>query len=328
MPETPWTPLGAGFTGTVYAVEYHGGQVYAGGVISASGATPLQNVARYVVGTGWVSLGSGLGGAVYALKSSGGYLYAAGSFPGRVARWNGTSWSVVDGNADGNGLALAAWQGEVFAGGEFTTMRSGALASRGAARYSDTGIPWLTSQPFTQSVNQGENVSLTVQAAAGYTGVTYGWRRNGVPLISGPSGNGSTIWGATSATLTLEQIALADSGSYDCVVSNPCGSVTSGAAILTVTGVSGVGETDPAALTALSIGPNPFRSSTRISFARPPPARCGPRSSTSPAAGCAASTTANCRVRVRSSTGTAATTRVRPCRPAATSSGWSRGTPG
>lgn len=264
VPETPWLALGSGLTGTVHSIEYHGGSLYAGGYITASGATPLTNIARFVPATGWVSVGAGLTGIVHALRLTGGYLYAAGTFPGGVARWNGTTWSVVDGNSNDAVFALAPWQSEILAGGQFTSMRSGALLTRAAARYTDTGLPWFSTQPTTQTVDQGETVTLRAYTAEGYTGLSYAWRRNGAPLTGGATGNGSTLWGANSYALTIEGIAPADSGSYDCVASSGCGSMTSQAAQITVNSVSGVGETGPAALTALAIGPNPFHSSTRI----------------------------------------------------------------
>jgi hypothetical protein len=57
---------------------------------------------------------------------------------------------------------------------------------------------------------------------------SYQWRKGGIPLdtLANPS--------AATATLTLTNIQAADVGSYDCIVSNACGSVTSNAATLSV----------------------------------------------------------------------------------------------
>ncbi len=57
---------------------------------------------------------------------------------------------------------------------------------------------------------------------------TYQWRHRGTPIdtIANPS--------AATATLTLTNVQAADAGSYDCVVTNDCGSVTSNAADLDV----------------------------------------------------------------------------------------------
>jgi hypothetical protein len=59
--------------------------------------------------------------------------------------------------------------------------------------------------------------------------VTYQWRKGGAAVA-----NGGSISGATTATLSINPAASGDAGSYDCVVTNACGSTTSAAAALTV----------------------------------------------------------------------------------------------
>ncbi|MBP9900792.1 MAG: immunoglobulin domain-containing protein [Verrucomicrobia bacterium] len=83
-------------------------------------------------------------------------------------------------------------------------------------------VPSITTQPASQTVTAGANVSFTV-AASGTAPLSYQWRLNG--------GN---IGGATSATLTLTSVTTGQTGSYSCVVSNGAGSATSSAAVLTV----------------------------------------------------------------------------------------------
>lgn len=61
---------------------------------------------------------------------------------------------------------------------------------------------------------------------------TYRWRRNGVDLNNGATGSGSIIAGAFSAILTIFSAGPADNASYDCVVTNACGQVTTTAATL------------------------------------------------------------------------------------------------
>lgn len=82
----------------------------------------------------------------------------------------------------------------------------------------------ITQQPSSQSVVAGSNVSLTVTATS-VTALSYQWRRNSQNL------SGTT---ATTATLMLSSVQAADAGSYDVVVTNAAGSVTSDAATLTV----------------------------------------------------------------------------------------------
>ncbi len=98
--------------------------------------------------------------------------------------------------------------------------------------------PSVTTQPVSQSVNVGSNATFTV-AASGTAPLTYQWRKGGVNI----TGNSS----ATTASLTLTSVTLADAGSFDCVVSNVAGSDVSHPATLTVTVVPPTITTQPVA---------------------------------------------------------------------------------
>ncbi|MBA4150529.1 MAG: immunoglobulin domain-containing protein [Verrucomicrobia bacterium] len=87
--------------------------------------------------------------------------------------------------------------------------------------------PVITLAPVSQTQNAGQNVTFTAEATG--ASVSFQWRKNGNNLVSG--GN---ISGATSGTLTILNVLAADAGSYTVVASNPAGSETSDAAILTV----------------------------------------------------------------------------------------------
>jgi hypothetical protein len=82
--------------------------------------------------------------------------------------------------------------------------------------------PSITTQPAAQAVTAGQSASFSVTAAGGGT-LAYQWRKGG-----------TAIAGATASTYTVAATAAADAGSYDVVVSNSAGSVTSAAAALTV----------------------------------------------------------------------------------------------
>jgi hypothetical protein len=90
----------------------------------------------------------------------------------------------------------------------------------------------ITTQPSTVSACTGQPASLTV--AAGGTGpITYAWRKNGSPIAD-----------ATSATLSFASLSASDSGTFDCVVTGPCNSVTSSAVAINV-GTAPVIDTQP-----------------------------------------------------------------------------------
>lgn len=82
--------------------------------------------------------------------------------------------------------------------------------------------PSLTSQPVSQTVSAGANVSFGV-AAEGTAPLVYQWQKNGSPIS-----------GANAPTLNLPNVQGADSGSYRVVVSNAAGSATSAVAVLSV----------------------------------------------------------------------------------------------
>src|SRR5277367_610605 len=84
--------------------------------------------------------------------------------------------------------------------------------------------PTITTQPVNQTVTAGQTATFTV-VAGGTAQLNYQWQKNG-----------ANIAGATGASYTTPATATTDSGStFDVVVSNTAGSVTSNAATLTVT---------------------------------------------------------------------------------------------
>jgi hypothetical protein len=82
--------------------------------------------------------------------------------------------------------------------------------------------PGITTQPQSQTVTEGQNVTFSV-VASGTTPLGYQWYFNGAALS-----------GATSSTLILSNVQTNNAGSYMAGVSNVAGSATSAAATLTV----------------------------------------------------------------------------------------------
>ncbi|HUI08025.1 MAG TPA: cellulase family glycosylhydrolase [Verrucomicrobiae bacterium] len=89
--------------------------------------------------------------------------------------------------------------------------------------------PGIIGQSGSQTVCAGGQASFGVTATGG--GLTYQWRKNGVPLS-----DGGTVSGATTTNVTLMAVVAGDSGSaFDCVVSGTCSpAATSSVAALTV----------------------------------------------------------------------------------------------
>jgi hypothetical protein len=100
------------------------------------------------------------------------------------------------------------------------TSNSAALTVAGAPPPPPPPAPTITVQPQSQSACPGTSVTFSVTAI---DATAYQWRKNG-----------SAIGGATLASFTIASADSTDDGSYDMVVGNASGAVTSDAALLSV----------------------------------------------------------------------------------------------
>ncbi|MBU6412493.1 MAG: immunoglobulin domain-containing protein [Planctomycetes bacterium] len=94
--------------------------------------------------------------------------------------------------------------------------------------------PSITTQPSGGTACQGQPFSFTV-VASGASG--YQWRKGVI-----------NIGGATGPTYSISSLTTANAGSYNCVITGPCGSVTSNSATLTVDPLPSI-TTQPTSLT-------------------------------------------------------------------------------
>lgn len=166
-----------------------------------------------------------------------------------------TAVSVVDGDAarftvvaaseqtltyqwERNGTAIAGANTSLYtlpaadisdSGSEFRVVVSnaaGATTSAAATLTVRPAPPAITVQPQSASAPDGGSIGLSV-VARGTAPLTYQWRRGDI-----------AVPGATSPILSVDGLAMADTGStYSVVVSNAAGSVTSPPAIVTVLAV-------------------------------------------------------------------------------------------
>jgi hypothetical protein len=88
--------------------------------------------------------------------------------------------------------------------------------------------PGITTQPASQSVNVGTNVSFSV-TVSGTSPLSYQWSFNGTNL-----GDGGQFLGTRSPVLFIGNAQTTNAGSYSVAVTNAVGSVTSAVANLTV----------------------------------------------------------------------------------------------
>lgn len=106
-------------------------------------------------------------------------------------------------------------------------------------------LPASVNDPVSQNVCLGTGASFTV-FGSGTPPYTFQWRKNTVE-----------IGGATSNSLTFASTIADDAGSYDCVVTNGCGSDTSAAATLTI-GTAPTISTQPDSVIACRSSPAEF----------------------------------------------------------------------
>jgi len=265
-----WSAVGGSFTGSVYALEVHDGKLVIGGTFSGFPGSP--NIVAWD-GASFSSLGTGgTNQAVNALYSDGSRLYVGGAFTSaggvsvsRLAYWDG-AWHDVPGGPSATVEALFGFRGELNAGGVFDDVESGALASPGWARFAPGGAPWFATSPASRTVDAQTDVSFNAELAVGYESATLRWHKDGAPLQDGQLPNGATIVGAATKTLTIQHVAPSDAGVYRLDATSPCGTASSPGATLTVNYTVGVGDPVAAVTRFESIGPNPARGPTQLSF--------------------------------------------------------------
>jgi len=145
---TSWSTVDTGMNHLVNVLAVHddgtggGPALYAGGFFTTAGNVPANRIARWN-GSSWSRLGSGMNSSVDALTvyddgtGGGPELYAGGYFNiaggvlvGRIAKWDGNSWSALADGGVGGGyypqvLALTVYDDgtgggpALYAGGEF-----------------------------------------------------------------------------------------------------------------------------------------------------------------------------------------------------------------
>jgi hypothetical protein len=143
---------------------------------------------------------------------------------GNTVEWfiNGLKIATISGASfTANNIFVGYWDG-------FNSISDNAALSFGLVdnvrveRYVTNAPPFLTSQPASQTVVQGSDVTFGA-VAGGTTPLSYQWRQNG-----------TAIAGATGSSYTRSNAQAAHAGNYTLVATNVAGSVTSAEAVLTV----------------------------------------------------------------------------------------------
>lgn len=240
-----WQPVGEGLTGTVTMMRAFKGELVVGGKISVLGKPEIKNLARWN-GMEWRSLGVEATyftfyGVDDIVEYNGALVFGGNYRPNgspyvasRLARWDGGQWSTFAEGFESSGHALATHRGELLIGGDF--FRGPALNFY-LGRWSDSGVPWVATQPRDARVALGHDLILRAQSASGYGEVRVHWTRNGVAVSDGSGGaaaGGGVIEGANAEVLRIDGATEADAGEFAAVFVNGCGQVFSDAVSVVV----------------------------------------------------------------------------------------------
>ncbi|HOK76373.1 MAG TPA: immunoglobulin domain-containing protein [Verrucomicrobiota bacterium] len=194
-----------------------------------------------------------------------GFLAIVGDGTKTVMYANGEVVATLAGNAPTYGLSSYYFNiggggifnatGDVFLGSidEVAVFDRALTEQQIKEIFNSAGIPpFILQQPAAPAgtIYQGNPVTLKV-TAAGTAPLSYQWRKNGADLP-----------GKTSAELVFTQIMAADAGTYDVVVSNAYGSVTSDPVTVAV-------QTDTVAPVLMYATGNELFNGVRVWFSEP-----------------------------------------------------------
>ena len=143
-------------------------------------------------------------------------------------------------STQGTNPPLSPWNGVIFDGKQFVIAATlGVWTTNSGLRSADVydaflpasggaTTPTIIEQPSSRTNATGTMATFTV-TAAGLPPLGYQWQKNGTNLA-----NGARIFGVTSGSLTVSNLATTDAGNYSVTVGNSIGNATSSNAVLAV----------------------------------------------------------------------------------------------
>jgi len=135
--------------------------------------------------------------------------------------------SVVTASISGHLLYLNA----IGAGSAAITLTASDNSGNQTSATFNVLVSGLTQQPVSQTVEAGSTAVFSVGLPSPVTGVTYQWNLDGV-----------AINGATSARLVVSNAGAATAGTYTCTVTSGGATITSNAAILSLSTATNAGR--------------------------------------------------------------------------------------
>ncbi len=216
-----WSSLGSGLRGgSVHVLAASGNLLYAGGTFTNASGLTTKYIARWN-GSSWSALGSGLSYSfsavpgVYALAVMGPDLYVGGIFTTAggmmancIAKWNGSTWSVV-GSGSGMGAigevhALAVNGTDVYAAGFFG--EAGGVPANRIAKWDGSSWSALGDGMSAPSPWWGIVYALAVSGTNLYAG-GYFTTAGGVAVTNIAKWDGST-WSAVGSGSGMQPFSV------------------------------------------------------------------------------------------------------------------------
>lgn len=136
-----WSRVFPGIVGQALSVAEFGNQLFASGSIRLIGDVPVRGIARFD-GVAWQDASEGLPSGVVKLIVLDGSLYGILDIPvpgtSQILQWNGTQWTVLPHEFNGEVHDLTAYNGDWVATGTFTVING--VACRKIGRFD--GSAW------------------------------------------------------------------------------------------------------------------------------------------------------------------------------------------
>ncbi|MCW5764934.1 MAG: hypothetical protein KIT68_03035 [Phycisphaeraceae bacterium] len=187
--------------------------------------------------------------------SGGSLLIRAGAVAGVgvISAAGGNGWTTFGGGGGGGRIAVYACSITMPLANIQAPGGAGFQAGSAGTVYFGSSSIVFTQHPVVQTLRVGQSASFTVGATTSQNPPTlaYQWRKQNsggafVNLVEGQSGGRYT--GVASPTLTITDLACPDTGRYDCIVTDACGSAPSRAGGLSVKNPADIateGSSDP-----------------------------------------------------------------------------------
>ncbi|MBC7365490.1 MAG: immunoglobulin domain-containing protein, partial [Undibacterium sp.] len=222
--------------GSISAKSGSGGDILTVPVSYSVGTDPIPQVILSYIGPGNVSLPAGS----VSFNRNGAFTIRI-TAQALVGRYSCQGISITESPGGTTVQQIWARGGEYYAnGGQLQAQRHSFNTEDLDFTILAPVAPQITISPFSQIISAGGSVTFLV-VASGTAPLSYQWLKDGV-----------VISGATNASLVLSSVESIAAGSYTVIITNSAGSITSGAAALTINALTPAITLQPTSASAVA----------------------------------------------------------------------------